>query len=288
MTEWRLGEFGLSYRVATQARAGFRELGDADGEMRSENVAAAGSFALGDLDGAERGFGAAFGIAVRLGDDLMVARSSNNLGNVAFYLGNHQQAHGFYRLARAGFERVAFDHGVAETWINTGLVWRDLNQMTEALGAANAALEVAERAGSKRIVAQAFSSRGEALAAVGDTLLGRAQVHRGLSLARAENDRLAEAEALRLLCNLERRSGSSDDALRFGREALDTVTWLKHPWATAEVQRDLGELYRELGRPSDAASAFRAAEAAFLQVGARTRAGQMEKKREELEADANY
>ncbi len=275
MARWRLGEFGPSRAAALQARDAYRSLGDVDGEMRAENVAAAGAFALGSLADAERGFGRALHLAERSSDELMMARCANNLGNVAFYLGNDSVALGYYRLAGARFERVGHRHGLAETLINTGIVWRDLDRLPESEEAAERAREVAEAIGSPRLVAQALAMRGEALGLQGDLPLGRAQVERALGLAREQEDRLAEVEALRILCNLEREARNFEQAEHLGHGALAAATTLSHPWTVATVERDLGELYARMGRASDAARAFARAAATYDTLGAHTRAAQV-------------
>lgn len=272
MARWRLGEFGPSRAAALQARDAYRSLGDVDGEMRAENVAAAGAFALGSLAEAERGFARALQLAERVSDELMMARCANNLGNVAFYLGDDSVALGYYRLAGARFEHVGHRHGLAETLINTGLVWRDLDRLAESQEAAERALEVAEVIANRRLLAQALAMRGEALGLAGDLPLGRAQVQRALGLAREQEDRLAEVEGLNFWGNLEREARSYERAEQLERQALALATSLPHPWTVAEVQRDLGELYQRAGRPSDAARAFEAAAAAYQQLGAGSRA----------------
>jgi tetratricopeptide (TPR) repeat protein len=285
MAAWRLGDFEFSRKLALEAKAGFRSLGDADGEMRGENVAAAGAFGLGELAAAESGFGRAMELARQIGDDLMVARCSNNLGNIALYLGRHEDAHGFYRSARAGFERLAFAHGIAETWINTAITWRDLGQFAEAASSSDRALEAADRAGSNRLVGEALSGRGEAMAALGEVAVGRAQVERGLALARAEDDKLAEADALRILGNIARAEGRATEAEHLALQGLGVATLLRHPWTVAEIQRDLGDLYVALHRPSDATTCYRAAEAAFQLLGSMPRAAAMRARADRIEQD---
>jgi len=275
MARWRLGEFAPSRTAALQARDAYRSVGDVDGEMRAENVAAAGAFALGSLADAERGFARALHLAERSSDELMLARCANNLGNVAFYLGHNSGALGYYRLAGVRFERMGHLHGLAETLINTGIVWRDLDRLVESQEAAERAREVAEAIHSPRLIAQALAMRGEALALQGDVPMGRAQVERALGLAREQEDRLAEVEALRILCNVARDEGNVEEAERMGREALAAATTMSHPWTVATVQRDLGALYERAGRPSDAARALEAAAAAYEQLGAHTRAARV-------------
>jgi tetratricopeptide (TPR) repeat protein len=275
MTRWRLGEFRPSYAAALQARDGYRAQGDVDGEMRAENVAAAGAFALGYLAEAERGFSRALELAQGLDDELMMARCANNLGNVAFYLGSGAAALGYYRLAGARFERVGHRHGLTETLINMGLVWRDLERLPDSQEVAERALEVAEAIGSERLVAQALAMRGEALGLLGDLPLGRAQVERALGLARDQEDHLAEVEALRILANLEAAARHLEAAERLDQEALTLATALAHPWAIATVQRDLGDVYLRARRRRDAVTAFGAAAAAYDGLGASARAERM-------------
>jgi len=227
---------------------------------------------LGSLAEAERGFARALQLAERVSDELMMARCANNLGNVAFYLGDDSVALGYYRLAGARFERVGHRHGLAETLINTGLVWRDLDRLADSQEAAERALEVAEVTANRRLLAQALAMRGEALGLAGDLPLGRAQVGRALGLAREQEDRLAEVEALRISGNLEREARSYERAEQLEQEALAVATALAHPWTVATVQHDLGELYQRAGRSSDAVRAFQAAATAYEQLGAQSRA----------------
>ncbi len=92
MARWRLGDFAASYRLADYARIEYRSRGDTDGEMRAQNVAAAGAFARGRLREARAGFERAGYLARQLSDTLMMARCTNNIGNVDFYLGNNADA----------------------------------------------------------------------------------------------------------------------------------------------------------------------------------------------------
>jgi len=277
MVSWRLGDFAASRREALAAREGYRARGDADGEMRATNVAAAGAFGLGALADAEDGFHAAIQLARELGDPLMAARCSNNLGNVALYLAQHDVALSFYRIARAGFERLGFEHGVAETWINSAITWRDLGRHRECLGAADQALDAAEQARAPRLIAEALANRGAALAALGDDTLARVQVDRALGIARQEGDRFAEADVLRLLGLIAQTRGNPELALARLREALGVAEALGHPWTTAEVQRDLARVFRALGRNAEAAGAFAAAETAFRSLGSVPRAEAMQR-----------
>jgi len=125
------------------------------------------------------------------------------------------------------------------------------------------------------LLAQALAMRGEALGLLGDLPLGRAQVERALDLARDQEDHLAEVEALRILANLESAALDFGAAERLAQEALAMATALAHPWATATVQRDLGELFARGGRGHEAVAAFTAAAEVYRRLGAVSRADRM-------------
>jgi tetratricopeptide (TPR) repeat protein len=275
MARWRVGAFVRSRTAAVQARDGFRARGDTDGEMRAENVAAAGAFALGDLAGAERGFTRALDLADELGDDLMIARCANNLGNVAYYLRRSETALSFYRLALANFERLGFSSGLAEGWLNTTLVLQDAGQLDASRDAAERAVEAAERSGNERILGQALAARSETDVASGDVDLGRALAERALALARAHQHVMGEADALRILGLIARLHGEPLEAVRLVESALAIARRIEDPWRQAECHRELGMLYRAVARDADARAALMAAAQTFERLGAESRAAEI-------------
>jgi tetratricopeptide (TPR) repeat protein len=287
MARWRLGEYAPSRTAAEGAREGYRAARDLDGVMRAENVAAAGAFATGDLPEADRGFRRALALAEQLHDELMQARCANNLGNVAYYRSADLDALSFYRLAEARFERLGMQHGVGETVINAGIVWRDLDLLDDALAAAERAFELAVRIDSPRLVAQSLAMRGEALALLGDRQLGLVQVRRALELARRQEDRITEIDALRILCALEREDAPAAAEGLLGLQAVELARGLGQPWATAEAERDLGAFYAASGRATEAVERFTAAAAAFRSLGATTRAERMEERAAKVGGEAN-
>jgi len=282
MTAWRLGKFAQSRAAALQARDGFRARGDADGEMRSENVAAAGAFALGDLEEAERGFLRALQLADGMGDDLMIARCANNLGNVAYYLDRAEAALSFYRLAVANFERLTFWAGLAEGWLNSAIVLHDAGDLRASRDAGQKAVEAAERSGNDRVLGQALAARSETDVALGDLALGGALAGRALALARAHDHPMGEADALRILAGIARAGGDAEGALAAAREALAITIRVRDPWRQAEVHRELAQLYSAVGRRGDAATEYGEAAEAFRQLGAAQRAAAMRERAEAL------
>ncbi len=284
MASWRLGEFARSRSAALEARDAFRAKGDTNGEMRAENVAAAGAFALGSLDVAEHGFKRAVELADALGDDLMMARCANNLGNIAYYRADTQNALSFYRLAIANFERLAFSTGIAEAWLNSAIVLQDAGELDASREAGDRAIAAAEQSGNERVLGQALAARSETDAARGELHVARALAERARSIAATHDHVVGVADALRILSSIARMSGHPDGGELLAREALGIVTEVNDPWRRAEVQRDLADLYTSVGRPRDAARAYEDAAEAFESLGAAARAVEMRERLSTLSA----
>jgi tetratricopeptide (TPR) repeat protein len=282
MTEWRLGDYGASRAAAQAAREAFRAIGDADGEMRAVNVAAAGAFAVGELESAQEGFHRALTLADEMDDQLMTAHCANNLGNVAYFLERHYVALGLYRLAGTTFERLGAEPGLIMTWINQTVVWTELGDLDAAREAADHAVEIAEREGTRRLAGAALTARAEAAVDQGDLALAEAQAQRGLVLARAEHDQPGEAEALRVLARVARLQGRPERAESLGREAVTVALQVGDRWREAEAQRELAALYEMQGRVGQAHAAFTAAARAFAALGATKRAERQEQRATEL------
>jgi tetratricopeptide (TPR) repeat protein len=272
MARWRLGDFAASHRLADYARIEYRSRGDADGEMRAQNVAAAGEFARGRLHEARAGFERAAYLARQLSDTLMMARCTNNIGNVDFYLGNNADALVLYANATNLFEYSRSLRGITEAWHNTAIVWREQGDFAAARKAADRAMDAAERLDDARLLAQTLASRGETDALIGDTRLASVQANRALDLARGSDDRLTECHALRVLGLIARSDGQYQDALRLGREAVEVALQVQNQWMTAKAREELGESLTVAGQPGEARVEWAAAIEAYTDMGAEARA----------------
>lgn len=282
MARWRLGDFAASHRLADYARLEYRSRGDTDGEMRAQNVAAAGAYARGRLREARAEFERAAYLARQLSDTLMLARCTNNIGNVEFDLGNNADALVLYANATNLFEYSRSLRGIAESWHNTGIVWRDERDFPEARKATDRAIDAAERLGDMRLIAQTLAGRGETDALMGDPRLGRAETTRALDLARASDDRRTECHSLRVLGVIARTEGEHAEALQLGRAALDVALAVQDRWMTAKARDELAESLVAAGRTGEAQVELATAAEAYAEMGAETRADRVRSRLDEL------
>ncbi len=282
MALWRTGGYTRSASLARQASSAFQTRGDSDGLMRSENVAAAADFALGNLAEARLGFTHALRHADTLGDDLMIARCANNLGNVAYYLADYAQALSSYRLAEASFESAGWRRGLAEVWLNRSIVFREMGDLDASLVAGDRAVERAESEEDQRLLGQGLATRAETHAHMRDFAVAVIEAKRAEGLAATEVNPVDEADALRVQCVIERLRGNADEAIAFGNSAQSAIRLLDHAWTTAEIDRDLGEALVTAGRTSEALTRFASAAETWRRMGATARADAMEERRAEV------
>lgn len=272
MASWRLGDFSDSSAMAMRALAQYRARGDADGEMRAQNVAAAGAFATGRLNEARSGFERAQAIALQFRDRLMMARCANNLGNVAYYLGDHAEALRQYGHAASLFEQVGSISGMTEAWHNTGVLLREVGDLVGAREAADRALDCASKIADPRMLGWTLGGSGETYAMDGDLRLGRAMVKRALNFARDKEDRLTEVDCLRILAYIAGEQEQAEEAIGNARKAAKLANDLGNPWMIAKAQRQLAEALHVSGPSNEAAEALDAAAQAYDQMGAESRA----------------
>jgi tetratricopeptide (TPR) repeat protein len=155
------------------------------------------SFHLGQLDDAERAFLQALELGQRDGDDLLVARASNNLGMIANVRGHPAIAVGLYQLAIPAYQRLGQARGLAETYHNLALTAREQGQLDQSENYERRAIEYADHAGDERLLVMAEIGLAEISLSRGDALLAE---RRSLVAARrceVIGDPVNEADALR-------------------------------------------------------------------------------------------
>jgi tetratricopeptide (TPR) repeat protein len=285
MARWRLGDFSESHTLADRARLEYRDRGDTDGEMRAQNVAAAGAFARGHLVEAREGFERASDLARQLADTLMLARCTNNMGNVLFHLGANPDALVLYANATNLFEHSRSLRGIAEAWHNIGTVLREEGDLAGGREATDRAVDAAEGLGDKRLLGQTLAGRGETDALLGDLPLARVGVTKALQLAREHDDRLTECHALRVLGIIAREEGQYGDAVQHGTEAMKLALDVGNQWMVAKAREELAETLLDSDQVDEARATLAAAAACYDRIGSQMRATRLLDRLQGLPAD---
>jgi tetratricopeptide (TPR) repeat protein len=215
---------------------------------RALNLLGAAHFELGELGEAQDAFERAVELAREDGDDLLVARATNNLGAIANIRGQHDTALALYQLTVPAYQRLGSPLGLAECYHNMAITFRDVGQLDRADEYERRAIDFAREAESARLVALARLGRAEVYLRKGDARLAEAGARRAARDFRDVPDPISEADALRLagvachaLGKLADARAALDAALSLAREhggALNEAETLR---ARAELAAATGD-----------------------------------------------
>lgn len=244
------------------------EVGDKASQRRAVNMIGAACLALGELEDASGEFERALELATQSEDLLVLARATNNLGAIANMQGDHERALSHYRLALPTFQRLGQRRGLASSYHNLAITYRDLGELEESDEHELRAIEHAIEGGVPRLAAMGRVGRAEVALRRGDAAFAETTAR----MARDEFARLGdpqnEADASRLVgaaCTAQRRFAEALDA--FDR-ALEIAGERGHALNEAETLRDRAELYMAQDRTADALHDARTAMAIFDRLGA--------------------
>lgn len=250
----------------TEPRLG--EAGDRPSQRRAVNMIGAAWLALGELEDASAEFARALELATQAEDLLVFARATNNLGAIANMQGDHERALSHYRLALPTFQRLGQRRGLASSYHNLAITYRDLGELEESDEHELRAIEHATEGGVPRLAAMGRVGRAEVALRRGDAAFAETTAR----IAREEFARLRdpqnEADASRLIgaaCTAERRYA---DAMEAFDRALEIARDRGHALNEAETLRDRSALHMAQGRRAEAFEDARTAMAIFDRLGA--------------------
>ncbi len=228
------------------------------------NLLGAANFAVGALEEAQAAWDRALELAQQSKDTLLVARATNNLGAIASLRGAGRHALSLYQLAVPVYQRLGDMRGLAETFHNLAIVYRDLGDLASADEHEMRAIQFAQQAGAERLVAMARVGRAElalrradyALAAVSALAAGRTSA--------ASGDRETQADAWRCAGEAYTALGRHDEARQLLEEAItlaegagQALMQAETLLASARLSQLVGELARARAEAERAAESFR-------------------------------
>lgn len=239
------------------------------------NLLGAASFAVGALDDAQAAWDRALELAQEDGDTLLLARATNNLGAVANLRGHRHDALYLYHLAVPVYQRLGEHRGLAETFHNIAMTYREMDALTEADEYEARTMEFARAAAAPRLDVMAQVGRAEVALRRGDHHLARAAALRAADGAAALGDTDTRADALRcagLACLMLDRATDArqhlDDALRYATATENALMIAESRLAIARVALHTGELATAAREAAAAATTFERLKAARLHAEA--------------------
>jgi tetratricopeptide (TPR) repeat protein len=235
---------------------------------RATNLFGVVTFTLGELDVSYAAFTAALDLATRADDLLLLARASNNLGAIANLQSRHDGALLHYRAALPVYQRLGQRRGLAETYHNLAITYRDLGLLAEADEHERRALDYAADDVAPRVAAMAHIGRAEVALRRGDAPLAERTAQRAARTMAELDDPLNEANAHRLAGAASTAMGRLDDAFASFERALGIAVSLGYALVEADTRRDRADAFMRTNDTERARRDALEAIAIFRRLGA--------------------
>lgn len=264
----RIGEEREAREWLASILSGLTEQHERALHRRALNLFGVVTFTLGELDESHAAFTTALELATQADDLLLLARASNNLGAIANLQGRHDDALRHYRIALPAYQRLGQRRGLAETYHNLAITYRDLGSLGEADEHERRAIDHATGEGAPRVAAMAHVGRAEVALRRGDPHLAEQTARRAAEKLYALKDPLNEANAHRLAGAACTAMDRFSDAHASFAQALRIAVSRGHALVEAETRRDRADVYRRSNDGELARGDAHAAIAIFRRLGA--------------------
>lgn len=242
--------------------------GDRLNHRRALNLLGVGSFSLGDLEEASGALNTAVDLAQQEEDLLLFARATNNLGAIANTRGEHEAALGHYRLAVPAYQRLGQRRGLAESYHNIAITYRDIGALEEADEYERRAMDYAAAGVAPRVAAMGLIGRAEVALRRGDPQFARGTAQRAAAELQELGDPMNEADAHRLVGTAATAMGRFTDADAAFDRALSIARERGHALIEAETLRDRAKGLNGRGAHPEARRDAEASMALFERLGA--------------------
>ncbi len=265
----RLGRLALGQQWAMVAQLRARLSKDRALEVRALNVSGAIALERGGIDEATYFFTRAQEQATEDNDMATVGRCANNLGVIANLRGDYNRAVGAYARAVSAYQTAGLDRGMVESQHNLGITYREQGKLEDALAAADAAVQGAERLSDQQLEAQALAGRAEIQVARGQAEVAIREAERALQVHHLLKDTVRETEDMRILAGALGLAGRTQDAEAMLGQVIDRATQHDRPLLIAAARRDLAQLLARKGDAAAGKTAALMARATYARLGAR-------------------
>jgi tetratricopeptide (TPR) repeat protein len=221
----------------------------------------------GDIARAEAVVTEARASAVELDDLGLIARCDHSLASSARRMGRFDDAVVLLAQARAGFEAVGDEAGVADVLQVTGTVAAQRGDTTAARERYTESLAIRERLGDEAGVAALTSNLGIVAQQTGDGEAARSYADRALALYTKLGNRRHIGTCLVNLAWMDGMAGDHESERRRCEEAIRVASEVGDRLNLAIAWNNLGDALRELDRLDDAGEAYATAVETYRDLG---------------------
>ncbi len=226
-----------------------QDIGDLSQQARAHNNLGLHYYYEGDWEQAAAHYSQSLEIRERIGDVNGWATVSNNLGELYLNQGRFDEAAECFRRCLETWERTGYLLGVALSYRNLGQVYARREEWDTALEHLGMSLHKLEEIGSRDwLMAEVYRHFAEVYLGLGqwETACGFGQ--RSLDIAVAQEIKLVEGGARRVLGQLHRCRGKWDEAEALLRESLRLSEEQAQRYEAGQVLWELALLYLDRAR----------------------------------------
>ncbi len=235
-----LGQYLPSRRAIEAARSIFRDVNHADGLAGCLVQLARLDWLEGGPDqraDAVRRCDEALAIRRRLGAPRPLAETLVSLANFHIQRGDHDAARGLLEEARAHYSELNDLAGEARALLALGALAFYGRDNLQAVDIWRDALQLAERAGERELIAALLDNLGEALIETGDWERAASALNESRELSEDGGDPRILADVLKNLAVLHARTGNLEDAAEALESAAPIARNLAVPTLEAQLRR---------------------------------------------------
>jgi DNA-binding SARP family transcriptional activator len=189
------------------------------------------------------------------------------LGQVHHRRGDLEAADSHYASALEAMSEDEHPELAARIYADRSLTARSAGRASDAFGFATRSLDLGERVGEGRALAQAHNILGILAGDEGRTDETKAHLEMSLQLAAEVKDDRARVAALNNLALFHGRAGSVERGIKLTREGLELCTALGDRHREAALHNNLADLLRQSGHLQEAISEVKIAAGMFADIG---------------------
>jgi len=240
-------------RLAGQALALARQIGDRRGAARALFLLSTLRYSSGEMDKAETLLEESLALAHASGDPQLVRMALNALGDVYGHRGDSVRAQRAFEECLSLSRELGDLFNVAMHLNNLGTVLHQQGQYAGARSLYQESLEICRRIGDVAGQAVALSNLGEIALILGDRAAAWRYYQQGLEIGRAFQDQWILMVCLNNLGEIAGLGGDDGAALRYLTEALWVAVESQEASMASKVLLNLAAPYARQGRPALAA-----------------------------------
>jgi two-component system, NarL family, sensor kinase len=201
----------------------------------------------GKYDSASLYYNKSLDLGKKYDNDFIIAKSYNNLGNVANYKADYQAAVSYNLDALTYFEKVGDSFGIAGAYGNLANNYIRLNQATKSIEYLRKAIPIAERKNEKRLLANLYNTMATAYGDAKNDSFTIYQKRAYLLYKELNNFKGLTTSALNL-GNIYYEKKNYDSALYYFKESIGYAKGLDDLQNLGELYNSLGGLYHTLNK----------------------------------------